>query len=66
MNVTDEVNDKEYALYKGEEPLQIGTIQEIANAENVKEDTIRFYMTPSYRKRRINGKNFREVVCLDE
>lgn len=60
---------KEYALYKGEELLHIGTIAEIAEKEEVKRDTIKFYGTPTYRRRinkRKNARNYRTVVCLDE
>ena len=46
---------KEYALYKGEDLLEIGTIEEIAAKQNVKYDTIRFYGTPIY-KRRIGSR----------
>lgn len=42
---------KEYALYKGEECLAIGTIKEIAERMNVKERTIYFYTMPTYKKR---------------
>lgn len=56
----------QYALYKGDELLRIGAINEIAAAENVKPETIRFYRTPIHKKRRKNGKSYREVVCLDE
>lgn len=42
---------KEYALYKGEKCLAIGTIKEIATQMNVKIKTIRFYKTPTYKKR---------------
>lgn len=41
----------EYALYKGEELLLIGTIKEIAKSRGVKEDTIRYYGTPTYKNR---------------
>ncbi len=60
---------KEYALYKGEELLRLGTLKEIAEAENVQVKTIQFYMTPTYKRRigkRKNARNYREVVCLDE
>ncbi len=42
---------KEYALYKGENCLAIGTIKEIATQMNVKIKTICFYKTPTYKKR---------------
>ncbi len=63
------MNDKEYALYRGEDLLRIGTLKEIAEVENVQVKTIQFYMTPTYKKRvskRKNARNYREVVCLDE
>jgi len=42
---------KEYALYKGEKCLAIGTIKEIAEKMNVKFRTIYFYTTPVYKRR---------------
>ena len=63
------MDDREYALYKGEELLRIGTLKEIAESENVKLETIQFYMKPTYKRRiakRKNARNYREVVCLDE
>ena len=42
---------KEYALYKGEKCLAIGTIEEIAEIMNVKVKTIYFYTMPVYKKR---------------
>lgn len=56
---------KEYALYKGEECLAIGTIKKIAKQLKVKERTIYFYTTPTYKKRVKAGKNRRELITLD-
>ena len=53
---------KEYALYKGEECLAIGTIKEIAKKMNVKEKTIYFYTMPTYKRRCRKSKNRRELV----
>lgn len=59
---------KEYALYKGEDLLEIGTIKEIATRQNVKYDTIRFYGTSIYKKRigfrKRKGFNARILVKL--
>lgn len=55
---------KIYALYKGEELLATGTLLQIAHKTGVKLRTIKFYKTPTYKKRRANGKNFRELVEL--
>ncbi|HEL8941512.1 TPA: hypothetical protein U0G25_002771 [Listeria monocytogenes] len=41
----------EYALYKGDELLLIGTLTELAEFKNVKRETILFYATPAYRRK---------------
>lgn len=61
---------KEYALYKGDDILAIGTIPEIAKEMGVKRDTIAYYKTQAYqnrlkRRNAING-NVRMLVLLDE
>ncbi|MBC2258878.1 hypothetical protein [Listeria booriae] len=45
------MKSKEYALYRGNTLLQIGTADELAAFKQVKRKTILFYATPSYRKR---------------
>lgn len=47
---------KEYALYKGDEFIMIGTAKEIAKERNVKEKSIQFYVTPTYKSRYKNRK----------
>lgn len=58
---------KEYALYKGEELLCIGTIKEIAEKFNVQQSTIRYYLTNAYKRKlaKREAKNVRELVELD-
>jgi len=58
---------KEYALYKGEQLLIIGTIKEIAQNQNVKERTILYYQTPAYLRRNEKSymKNYKVLVKLD-
>lgn len=56
---------REYALYKGDECLAIGTIKEIAEKMNVKPKTISFYKTPVYKRRCKNSKNRRDMVSLN-
>lgn len=59
---------KEYALYKGEDILSIGTINEIAKEMGVQQETIRYYFTNAY-KRKLNKrkvKNARILVCLND
>lgn len=56
---------KEYALYKGEECLAIGTLKEIAEKMKVKVKTIYFYTTPTYKRRCKKSNNRLTMVCLD-
>lgn len=42
---------KEYALYKGEELLHIGTAPELAKMHGVKTNTIYHYANRAYKKR---------------
>lgn len=59
-------NEREYALYKGDELIQIGTIKELAKAQNVTEHTIKYYSYPCYLKRIKNSKKRKVVVPLDD
>ncbi len=47
--------NKMYALYHGDNILTIGTIKELAKYLGVKERTIKFYSTPTYKKRAKDG-----------
>lgn len=51
---------KEYALYKGEELLAIGTKREIAERLGVSPSTVGYYGTPVY-ARRTNDKKGRRL-----
>lgn len=53
---------KEYALYKGEKCLAIGSIKEIAEQMKVKVRTIYFYTTKAYKKRSKKGLNRRVMI----
>ena len=60
---------KEYALYKGEEMLCLGTIKEIAKELNVLPETIKYYSTNAYRNKvskRKKSKSIRELILLDD
>ena len=54
---------KEYALYKGEELLGMGTIRELAKKFNVKITTLYYYRTPTY-LRRTSNEHGRRLVEL--
>ena len=49
----------EYALYKGENLLDIGTLDELQKKYKVKRETLYFYQSPAHRKRE------RKHVCLE-
>ena len=47
----------EYAVYKGEDLIAMGTARECAEQLGVKLETFRFYRTPKY-KRRVASRKF--------
>lgn len=57
--------EREYALYKGDELLGIGTARELAKQFNVSIATIHYYSTPTYKKR-TNPAKARRLVLLEE
>ena len=61
---------KEYALYKGDELLAIGTIRGIAKKMGVKRETIAFYKTQAYKNRlkklRASLDNRRILIPIDD
>lgn len=44
-----------YAIYKGDEFLDLGTAKELAQKFNVKEKTIHYWHTPTHKKLVKNG-----------
>ena len=56
---------KIYAMYKGEECLGIGTIIQLSKQLGIRIQTLRFYLTPTYKKRIEKGKNRRELVRVE-
>lgn len=60
----------EYALYKGDKLLSIGTTKEIAEELGLKEGTIKHYQTPSYKrnanKRTPNKAGITVLIKLDD
>lgn len=48
---------KEYAVYRGENMLAIGTAKECAEILNVKQDTIKYYVTNAYKRKLAKRKN---------
>ena len=56
---------KVYAMYKGDECLAIGTLIQLSRDLNIKYQTLKFYLTPTYKKRSSKGKNRRELVRVE-
>ncbi|MCM3324785.1 hypothetical protein [Cytobacillus kochii] len=59
----------EVAMYKGDEFLSTGTIQEIAKQRKVRPETIRYYLTPAYANKLAKRKlswNPIHVIRLDD
>ena len=58
----------EYAMYKGEECLAIGTTKEICKAMNIKKNTFQYYRSKQYRERLENRRelNARRIIRIDK
>ena len=57
---------KEWALYKGEELLSIGTIREIAEEMDLMPTTVEKLRKPSYIKTLKESHNAKILVALDD
>lgn len=57
---------KEYALYKGDEFVMIGTIEEIAKFLDVKIESVKFMTSPTHKKRAEGKANRSILVDLDD
>lgn len=57
----------EYALYKGEQMVAIGTVKEIAEERGVKPETIKYYGSGTYQRRSKSEINNRlQLIKLDD
>lgn len=56
----------EYALYKGDECLAIGTIKQIAKQMGKTEKAVTFYTYPVYKKRSMHKERLFDLVLLGE
>lgn len=55
----------EYALYKGDEFIDLGTLDEIAQRQNKRKQTLQFIATPAYKKRSAKSTNPLILIRLD-
>ncbi len=56
---------KVYAMYKGDKCLASGTLYQLAKQLNINIQTLRFYLTPTYKKRFEKSKNRRELIRIE-
>ena len=60
---------KEYALYKGDEFLSVGTVEEIAKEVGAKPETVMYYGTNAYKRKlakRKDSKNAKILIKLED
>ena len=57
---------KEYAVYKGDDLLAIGTVREIAKQLNVKERSVYFWSSPANHKRNETSTANRKIAIVLE
>ncbi len=53
---------QEYAVYKGDIFICIGTAKECAEYMDIKEESFRFYLSPTYQLRKRPGSKNRIIV----
>ena len=56
----------EYALYRGDTFIDLGTRKYLASKLEVKEETITFYMSPTYAERGEYGNRYIVIRIEDE
>lgn len=58
-----------YAVYRGDEFIDMGTIKQLASKFRVKEDTMRYYTSKAYKRRitaRENAKDYLIVIKVED
>ncbi len=55
----------EYALYKGDQLLGIGTVEYLSKKLGLTKKTLHFYHTPTYKKR-TSEKKGKRLIKIDE
>ena len=53
----------EYALYKGDELLDMGTLEYLSKKFNEKKKSLLFYQSPAYKRRTSDQRGRRVVKC---
>lgn len=55
----------EYALYKGDHLLEIGTVEYLSKKLGLTKKTLHYYHTPTYKKR-TSEKKGKRLIKIDE
>lgn len=58
--------EKYYAIYKADELIVLGTLDECAAFLNVKPETIRFMTSPTHMKRNTGGQRMEAIIVEDD
>lgn len=58
------MNNREYALYKGDQFIMIGTLQNIADELNVTRRGLYYYLSPFYAKKLANMKSTSKAIVI--
>lgn len=56
---------QEYALYKGDEFIDLGTIEEIAKRLKVAPRTVRYFSTSAYKRKGKDDTNRKVLIRID-
>jgi hypothetical protein len=56
---------QEYALYKGDEFIDLGTIKELAERLGVNPKTILYYQTPAYKSKSKDNINRKILIKIE-
>lgn len=62
MRVHDKMKRTIYAMYRGEEFIDVGTKKEIMKRQNLRSETFNFYNTKTYHKRIANKEDNRIII----
>lgn len=57
---------RDYALYKGDRFVDLGTAEYLSSLLGIKKKSLLFFATPTYRKRSFGSEDKRMIVILIE
>jgi hypothetical protein len=54
-----------YALYKGDEFIDLGTIEELAKKEGIKPKTMSYFSKPAYKRKFKDDRNRKVLIKIE-